>query len=99
MSGLEGGRIVLFTFRPLPGEIDHSYSAGGQLLFQDSPFRHSSWEGRSFGRPAFDYHDHAPQSFAVTLPEGFNEGGDARAHFGLYGTHGALGYTMRVLGP
>ncbi len=75
ISGLSGGQTLRFTFVPLTDAIGHSFSAGGKLLYQESPFRWSNWEGTTFGEPDFDYDTTAPQSFSVTLSEGFNEGG------------------------
>ncbi len=97
IGGLEGGQTLLFTFRPLTDEIGTSFSAGGELLYQGTPFRHSNWEGRRFGRASLRHGRSDPQSFALTLPAGFNAGGEDRAYLGLYGTHGALGYTIELL--
>ncbi len=97
IGGLEGGQTLLLNFRPLTEQVGYSFSAGGQLFYQGTPFRHSAWEGRRFGSPSLRHGRADPQTFALTLPADFNAGGGQRAYLGLYGTHGALGYTIEVL--
>lgn len=84
-----GAQTLTFTFSA-PGPVDYSFAAGGTLLYKESPFQYSAWEGTNFGNVAFSYGNAGDKVFTLTLGSSFG----GTLYLGLFGTYGTLNYNI-----
>lgn len=85
-----GAQRITFNFTA-PAGADYSYSAGGQILTSESPFRYA-WDGAYASGVQVDYYNQT-QSYALDVAPSFG----GTLYLALNFTHGAnLAYNISV---
>jgi hypothetical protein len=88
-TGLPSGAQTLSFRFSAPDGYDHSYSAGGTILYSDRPFRWG-WDGTTAGTVQVDYHRPAGD-YLLGLGDSFS----GNLYLALNFTHGSkLAYTI-----
>lgn len=86
---------ITFSAPDKPGNIGFGYSAGGQVLLSDDPFRWN-WDGERAAN--IDLSHATPMQKMVLDIAGLGDAdGDGLSYIGLYFTHGKLDYAMSLI--
>lgn len=94
LTGLAAGAQRLDFFFAAPEGHGHSYSAGGEILYSETPFRYG-WDGTRLGTRIQVDHRRPTQTLALDLADSFG----GTLYLALNFTHGAdLAYTISAPG-